>query len=237
MSWEPKSLGELWDFYTRVVRPKMTAVSVDCHPPQEIYFEITAALDHLARMGSDGEDEAKCVDKAFSHLKRAYLDCAKIIIRDVTNEYHEIRSRPGIELVDNGHFEPKLRAAAKELKLRHTEARLLENRPASRDVELGVPSFPRWEMAVDAAEALRSLLVHDDMTWSARMWSKQTAWANIISFVVGVASGAVTNVLCTDGVVTRIACTIAVTLLVGAIGWYFLIGRRLRHSRQGSEPK
>jgi len=75
--------------------------------PVELLFEIHSAFDHLKRIHVDNDPEAKCAEKAFSHLKRGLLDAFKLKLMYHNKDYEKLlKLKTDLRLIDNGKFFP-----------------------------------------------------------------------------------------------------------------------------------
>jgi len=107
--------------------------------PIELLFEIHAAFDHLKRIHVDGESEADCAGKAFSHLKRGSLDAFKLKLKSFNDDYAKlIKSKTDLHFIDNGKFLPSLLNKRKVIIRLAKEARLFEGK---NDID---NAFEKW---------------------------------------------------------------------------------------------
>ena len=171
---KPRNLRELFDFYYECVKPLYALVQTEGSLPQEILFEINAALDHVSRIWIYEEDEAEAVEKAFSHFKRSCLDVFKILTQEAYRQYDELRTID-TGLIDNGEFDRELHRLWLEIKSAATEARQIEGQP---DTGNAVPAFDKWQdAAVSCLRLEEEFYHHGGIEWAKRR-GKQNAWAS-----------------------------------------------------------
>jgi hypothetical protein len=138
---EPRNLPGLFTFYQDFVKLLYSRVQTENELPQEVLFELNAALDHISRIYVYEEDEARAVEKAYSHLKRSCLDIFKLKVKETKDHWDELR-RAGIEVIDNGEFKRDAIALMAEIRKQAREARWLEG--DRRNDDDAVAAFERW---------------------------------------------------------------------------------------------
>lgn len=185
---EPATLPDLFSFYHDYVKPLYGLVQSEGALPQEMLFEINAALDHISRIWIYEEDEEKAVQKAFGHFKRSCLDAFKILVKEAKDQYNEITAIDTSRL-DNGQFDKALHELWRDIKVRAMEARRIEGKPGGDRV----PAFDKWEEVATACLRLQNeFLFHDHIEWARRRstietWGmKARRWAEgmVLTFVI-----------------------------------------------------
>lgn len=182
----PTTLDELFAFYYEYVKVLYGLVQTENALPQEMLFEVNAALDHISRMWIYGEDEADAVGKAFSHFKRSCLDVFKILVKEASTQYKELKGLD-TSTIDNGDFDRDLHALWRQIKMDSTEARLIEGQPDDDRV----PAFDKWqEVAADCLRLQEEFFFHPQLAWAKRRacvmeWSDRfRRWAEAVSITL-----------------------------------------------------
>jgi len=197
----PKTLKSLFDFYYDYVKLLYAVVSADNVLPQEVLFEIHAALDHVSRIYTYGESEEKAVAKAYGHLKRSCLDIFKIEFKKLSEQYADLM-RVDISIVDNGDFEKNVRLEFAKIKQLAKEARQFEGKNSvgrSKPPE----AFDKWYQVFDKGQKFeKDFLLSPKVDW-ARLKDKtitrktfylSVAASIVASLIVGaVSSTAIQN--------------------------------------------
>jgi hypothetical protein len=168
---KPVTIDGLFQFYNDYVKPLYAAVQTENVLPNETLFELNAAFDHLSRKWVYGEDEARVVDRAFSHLKRSCLDVFKLKVKSTMERYKELQS-VRIDLIDNGDFQRRLRDLIWKIKDVATRARQEEGKPDGGD---SVPCFEPWDEVYSMCiEFETDFYRHPAIDWAKRKGSIQT---------------------------------------------------------------
>ncbi len=130
---------EVYLFYNDKVKILYSEIEArNNYLPVELLFEIHAAFDHLKRIHVDGESEADCAEKAYSHLKRGSLDAFKLKLKYHNNDYTKLlNSKMDLSFIDNGKFLPSLLEKRKIIIGLAKEARLSEGKPDDN-------AFEKW---------------------------------------------------------------------------------------------
>lgn len=194
----PKTYGELFQFYTDVVKPLYSSVQLTNKLPVEVLFEINAAFDHLSRRWTNGEDEAEVVGKAFAHLKRSCLDIFKLAVKKAVNQFEELR-KVEISLIDNGSFEQELRKLFHAIQEGALTARTKEGASLADD-EAAVAAFDLWAPVYSLCVQLESeFYFSDKVLWAKRVTADRHRHQKTIdlvsSFILGVVTGVIGNVV------------------------------------------
>jgi len=152
------------------VKPLYGLVQAEGALPQEMLFEINAALDHIARHWTLGESEAEAVARALGHFKRSCLDVFKILVREAGEQYRELR-KIDTSTIDNGEFDRQLHQLWHEIKVESTEARRLEGQPDDGSV----PAFDKWQDVAEKCLRLRNdFLHHGSLEWAKRRETRES---------------------------------------------------------------
>jgi hypothetical protein len=187
----PKTTAELYAFYFEKVKPLYAAVQNQNKLPNEVLFEIHAAFDHLARIHilEFGESEADCVDKAFSHLKRACLDIFKLKTKETLDKFNELK-KIDTSVLDNGEYDRNVRALIHKIKLGSEKARCFEGKYKSIPGDLrSSEAFDLWEpVLADCAEFEQKFYLHPNLEWAKRRDFLLT-FTRIFLWIVGTALG------------------------------------------------
>lgn len=182
----PTTLGELFTFYHGYVKVLYGLVQNENALPQEMLFEVNAALDHISRIWTYSETEADAVGKAFSHFKRSCLDVFKILVKVASSQYKELTSLD-TSAIDNGEFDRDLHALWREIKVGSTEARSIEGQPDGDRI----PAFDKWEeVAANCLRLQEEFFFHPQLAWAKRKvcvkkWSERLRrWAEAVSITL-----------------------------------------------------
>ncbi len=179
----PKTLADLFVFYHGYVKPLYAEVQTENELPQEVLFELNAALDHLARHWTYQETEEMVVAKAYSHFKRACLDVFKIRLVKAVDQRNRL-FQTDLSAVDNGDFIKELNALFAKIQRGAVEARQTEGMP---DNDNKVPAFEMWEAVfLDCIKLEEKFFLHKGVNWARQrgwlIWCRQ----NFIGFVLGI---------------------------------------------------
>ena len=190
---EPKNFAELFSFYHVYIKALYSSVQAQNALPNEVLFELNAALDHLSRHWTYHEEEAQVVAKAYGHCKRACLDIFKIKLRETRKQYDELLAID-TSVIDNGDFDRNLRQLWHDIKTEATEARRLEGRAAQDDET--VPLFEPWEKVFIKCERLESeYYLHPKIEWAKKRALKRSLHQRLNNWIVGFILGVGGSVL------------------------------------------
>ncbi len=185
MKWDggpPANFGELFKFYHEYVKALYSSVQIEGSLPQELLFELNAALDHISRHWVYGEAEQKSVNKAYSHLKRCCLDVFKIRVREVSRQYHKLL-RIDTSIINHGDYDRDMIALFGEIQTKATEARRLEGKT---DTDEMVPSFELWQQVHVLCEQFeREFFRHPRLPWAQRKQNREAIRQRIIRWAEG----------------------------------------------------
>jgi hypothetical protein len=180
----PSTLQELFTFYNEYVKLLYADVQTENIIPQEVLFELNAALDHLSRHWIHNEPEEEVVRKAYGHMKRACLDIFKIRLRTAIDQIQELRKCDDIKLIDNGNFKKQLNKCHSDIKKKAKKARQQEGLP---DSNLSVPSFILWEEVwIDCVGIEDNYYFNENVSWAKRRGIIGWAQRNLSGLIVGV---------------------------------------------------
>jgi hypothetical protein len=183
---------EVYNFYNEKVKILYSEIEARNNTlPVELLFEITAAFDHLKRFHVDGEQENRCVEEAFSHLKRGLLDAFKLKLKYHNNDYEKLlKMKVDFHLIDNGEFWPSLLGKRKAIVTVAKEARLYEGK---KDLE---DAFDRWYKASELIDQFESEYFESPkIQWARRLGFFHRFWKIIIGIIVGVIGSAIVQYL------------------------------------------
>ena len=155
--------------------------------PVELLFEIHSAFDHLKRIHVDGEPEASCAEKAFSHLKRGLLDAFKLKLMYHNKDYSKILNlKADLRLIDNGNFLPSLLYKRKAIIDIAKTARFFEGK---KNIE---EAFEKWYEVSDLIDQFEKEFFNS----SKIQWAKKISFFHFsITFIVGIITGVIASVI------------------------------------------
>jgi len=148
--------------------------------PIELLFEIHAAFDHLKRIHVDGEPEADCAEKAYSHLKRGTLDAFKLKLKYFNNDYAKLlKLKTDLRFIDNGKFLPSLLEKRKIIIGLAKEARLFEGKSDDN-------AFEKWYEVSGLIDQFE-----EEFFDSAKLqWAKKVNFIHDFrGFIIGIITG------------------------------------------------
>lgn len=170
--------------YTHLFKPLLARVEAECQElPAQILNEIRAVFDHISRCYWDDASRDTRLDnllKARGHLKRACLDCTKMLILTLHVRVEDFRRETrcvDLTVVNNGAWYPefvRLRAAA----VRATqEAKGRESRSGD------TVEFDFYQLAVNAWDDAWLHIEQnlDSINWSRRrsIVGRNLAWLRL----------------------------------------------------------
>jgi uncharacterized membrane-anchored protein YhcB (DUF1043 family) len=188
---KPRTPAELFKFYHDHVKPLYSAIQVENVLPNEVLFELNAALDHLSRSYVYGDTEEDCVGKAYSHMKRACLDIFKLKVKDAIDQYKELK-KLNTHFIDNGEFDKNLNQLHIQIKHGATTARRSEG--DTRDDDQAIIAFSLWQPVYADCVRMEEEFYHNkNIDWSHRIAKRLEArqkWIERIwGFIIGVVTG------------------------------------------------
>lgn len=188
----PTNIQELFVFYNEYVKLLYASVQASNKMPNEMLFELNAALDHLSRRWIYLETEQEVVAKAFSHLKRACLDAFKIKFMETDDNYKKLcQIETGI--IDNGDFDRKLHIFFNKLRRKVTKARKVEGQP---DSNKAVPAFELWEeVYTDCVDFNENFFLHEKINWAKRRGWKIAISRKITELILSFLAGCLSSFL------------------------------------------
>ena len=183
----PETLEELFALYHDRYKPLYSYVQVLANQiPAELAFEMQAALDHISRHYQFQEPLERCLDLASRHIKRAILDCYKLMVRYILDEYEELR-KIDLSIIDNGEFKRELRKLIAAIRVDATKARRYEgDTTAHGDWHT---AFESWDVAFsNCVRFHEEFYLNENVDWArGKQWWK-TWRQRVEGFVVGVIS-------------------------------------------------
>ena len=158
--------------------------------PIELLFEIHAAFDHLKRIYVDGEPEAACAEKAYSHLKRGSLDAFKLKLKYHNDDYAKLlKSKTDLRFIDNGEFLPNLLEKRKIIIGLAKEARLFEGKSDDN-------AFEKWyEVSSLIDQFEKEFFDSTKLQWAKRINFLRDFRGFIIGIFTGIIGSAIVQYL------------------------------------------
>ena len=184
---------EVYQFYNDYVKIAYSEIEAAGNKlPVELLFEIHSAFDHLKRFHVDGQQEAECCEKAFSHLKRGLLDVFKLKLKYFNTDYQALlgKSIKDLRLIDNGEYLHNAVEAHRKIVGVAKEARLSEGK---NDIDA---AFEKWfEVSLLITDFISEYLDESKIRWAKANSLRQGIIGGIIGFVVGVAASIVAGII------------------------------------------
>lgn len=172
----PKNLPDLFKFYQDYVKVLYSSISADNRLPQEILFEIHAALDHLSRKWTYQENEKIVIEKAYSHLKRSCLDVFKLKYKSIKDQYDELK-KIDLSILDNGKFENSMRTLFNKIKTGAEDARTLEGNKHD--------SFDLWApVFADMQKFEKKFYSHPEIDWAKKKHKDKKRFLTLGNFIL-----------------------------------------------------
>ena len=194
---KPKTIKQLFEFYYEDFKPLYSHLQSLNEPPQELFFEVNAAFDHLSRHWQFGLPEEEAVNSAAAHIKRGCFDAFKIVVRETVDHHNEIR-RIDTSIIDNGEFDRGMRQLISKIQTGAIAARQAEG--DSRDVNAWHRAYELWEpVYADCAQFDRNYYLNGKIEWARRKQSWKS-WrlrgeGVIISVLAGLIVWAISTLL------------------------------------------
>jgi hypothetical protein len=196
---QPDELRSLVDLYYDKYKPLYSRLQAFNQMPIELVFETAAAWDHLSRHWRFDEPEAKCVDKASRHLKRAVFDAYKLLLKKAVDDYDDL-VRINTSLIDNGQFDVKLRLLMSEIRVESIAAR--DSEGDTRGSDGWGKAFDLWAGVFQKIERFNSeFYLNPNVEWAKTKMSEMDSKRWWMAFWCGFAS------------------SIAATVVLGILGW------------------
>ena len=190
---KPKTIPELFEFYYARFKPLYSHIQALAQPPVEMLFEINAAFDHLSRLWHYSMSEERVVASASAHLKRGCFDAFKIVLRNTSDHYEELKTKVDVSLIDNGEFTARMMALFADIKAGATEARQTEG--DSRDEAAWHNAFDLWSPVYEKCIRFdRDFYLSPKIEWAKRKglrrsWRLRAEGIFIGLFVAAVCAG------------------------------------------------
>ena len=195
----PQTFGELFEFYYTYVKLLYSQVQTTNQLPSEVLFEINAAFDHLSRHWRYGQDEGETVIKAYSHLKRSCLDIFKLKVKEVRDQYDELR-KIDTSVLDNGKFDGEMRQLFAVIKKGATDARCFEGVTKGEN-DADVQAFDRWApVYAQCQEFEERFYKHTGLDWAKKKGFHLTFKKGLLSIVSAVIVGVCIKEPIIDGI-------------------------------------
>jgi len=154
----PNTVAELKNFYQEIYRPLYSRFNADLgRIPQELHFEVAAALDHLMR-SDHGKDTFSNADleRVSGHLKRATFDAFKMLFEHLRELYHCLRD-PDFRIVDNGEFLPYIERRWREARAINLTARECESLSGNANPNDWDAAFAEWNKLIPIIDEFEEL--------------------------------------------------------------------------------
>jgi hypothetical protein len=182
----PKTIPDFIRFYYDVFKPVYSHMQIIREPPLEMFFEMNAALDHLAGYWEYGVDEEKAVYAASGHLKRGCFDAFKLVVSEVRTHYNEL-CKVNTSVINNGEFDKGMIKLWNEIKLESAEARKAEGE--SRKLDTWHHAFDKWYNVYQKCEKFeREYYLSEHVSWAKKTQRKENWSRRFEGFVVGILS-------------------------------------------------
>jgi len=183
---------EVYLFYNEKVKILYSEIEARNNTlPVELLFEIHAVFDHLKRIHVDGEPEAQCAEKAYSHLKRGSLDAFKLKLKYFNDDYVKLlEMKTDLRFVDNGKFLPSLLNRKKAITDIAKEARLSEGKT---DID---KAFEKWyEVSGLIDQFEKEFFDPEKLQWAKKMNFLRDAKTFIVGIITGIIGSAIVQYL------------------------------------------
>ena len=179
---------DLYQYHEEVFKPIYAdLIAVIGTKPEQIVFELEAALSHIAVAKTDNSVYQENIDKAHGHLQRAALDAAKIM-------WLEYRERAEKITMDSDIRKFASNSSEQEILQQFQDAEELAIQARKKEVtNTGKSPSEAIELYYGAAQAFSAVLDFIDpskVESLSRFKAKIKAKENIISFILGVSSSA-----------------------------------------------
>ncbi|MDD4889160.1 MAG: hypothetical protein PHU85_04465 [Phycisphaerae bacterium] len=184
----PADFKTLFDFYYSTFKLLYSEVQTSNEMPVEVLFEINAAFDHISRHWSYGEQEQVVAEKALSHLKRGCFDAFKLKVKQIRDEYDELK-RIDTSIIDNGDFDRGMIVLFDEIRREATEARRVEGdtRP-----DTPAPAFDLWIRVYEKCIRFHEeFYLHKSVEWARKKHARSRWFERIDRLWVGICAGLV----------------------------------------------
>jgi hypothetical protein len=186
---KPSGLKELFDFYYQEFKPIYGELAASNEPSEEMLLEVNAAFDHLSRIWRYGDPEPETVHRVLGHLKRGCFDAYKIILRQATDHYKELK-KTDTSIIDNGHFDQGMHALRAEIVRLSIEARTCEG--DARDEKNWHTAFDGWQKVYVLCKRFeKDFFLNKNVEWAR----KKNRRKSVIQYLAGVATGVVSGIL------------------------------------------
>jgi len=159
--------------------------------PVELLFEIHAVFDHLKRIHVDGEPEAQCAEKAYSHLKRGALDAFKLKLKYFNDDYSKLlKTKTDLRFIDNGKFLPSMLNKKKTITDTAKVARLFEGK---KNID---NAFEKWYEVSDLIDQFeKEFFDPEKIQWAKKMNFLRDAKTFFVGIITGIIGSAIVQYL------------------------------------------
>jgi hypothetical protein len=190
-------LAPLYKIYTETLKPLIAEIEIqyEKHPVQ-LYNEIRAFNDHVARYYRDGITEQevdKQVAKAMGHWERLTLDCYKFLnihCHDKTvKNFEKWIKRVDLTIINNGEFYLKYKELHKNAILNLKKAKQMESIDKDGSIDL-------YQQAHNHYANLETLFDdnHVSLCWAKAKFSVSKATKILLWFLATIISGITSSI-------------------------------------------
>ncbi len=185
----PLSEQELYEYHEETFKPIYAdLVAVIGTKPEQIVFELEAALSHIAVAKTNTDLYEENIQKAYGHLQRASLDAAKIMWLEYMQKAEKITLDPDLRKFATN-------ASEKELLTKYQNAEELARRARKKEVQnTGKSPSEAIELYYEAALSFSEIIKLIDPEKLASLTvlkSKILKKEVLLSFIIGIISSAI----------------------------------------------
>jgi hypothetical protein len=185
------ALKDLYANYSNNIKPLIAVIEANTQKlPIEIFNEIRAVNDHIARCIMSGEEKF-CVaeiQKAHSHQMRILLDCFKHLNIFYFDRFEQFEKQDmkyvNLSLVNNGEFYTTLRAMQNEAHRLSAEARIAESLDKNKALEL-------YDQMYNKCNAIEEYINDNikNIDWAKKIYRRRNALTIIVSSITSLLIG------------------------------------------------
>lgn len=184
---------ELYKYHEEIFKPIYAdMVSILGEKPEQIAFELEAALSHIAVAHTHSDSYDENINKAYGHLQRASLDSVKIM-------WLEYRERSEKIILDPDLRKFAVNASEKDLLDKFEEAENMARKARKKEItNTGRDPSQSIELYYEAASLFREVVGLIDpkkVTHFNRIKYKWIKKENIFSFLIGLVSSLLVSMI------------------------------------------
>ncbi|AGS39699.1 hypothetical protein [Cycloclasticus zancles] len=184
---------ELYKFHEETFKPIYAdLIAILGSKPEQIAFELEAALSHIAVAKTNDELYEKNIEKAYGHLQRASLDAVKIMWLEYRQRSEKIILDPDMRAFASKASESELITKFQKAEQTARSARKKELNNTGNDPSASISEY--YEAAQLFSEII-TLIDPEKVAKLTRFKSKYKTKEVVISFLVGVVSSGVVSFL------------------------------------------